>query len=146
MLPRCVGSPRERRRYFFFSLFCEGSVSSLFSYKLGQVQPAGGAVGTPTTASITAVYTALSARVRLQHVKAGDLINFVPGANLGMWVESFEPNRWILVRDKKGEAIWAWQLYLLGEGRTRLITRLWMRDAWASPMIIYCPLQDVGDI
>jgi hypothetical protein len=121
-------------------------VSLLFFYKLGQVQPACGAVGTPTTASITAVYTTLSARVRLQHVKAGDLIHFVPGANLGMWFESFEPNRWMLVRDKKGEAIWAWQLYLLGEGRTRLITRLWMRDAWASPMIIYCLLQDVGDI
>ena len=82
----------------------------------------------------------------LQHDKAADLIHFVPGANLGMWVESFEPNRWMLVRDKKGEAIWAWQLYLLGEGRTRLIIRLWMRDAWASPMIIYCLLQDVGDI
>lgn len=49
------------------------------------------------------------------------------------------------MRDKKGEAIWAWQLYLLGEGRTRLITLLWMRDAWASPMIIYCLLQDVAD-
>lgn len=83
-----------------------------------------------------------------QHGEVGDTAvrDAVPGANLGMWVESFEPNRWILVRDKKGEAIWAWQLYLLGEGRTRLITRLWMRDAWASPMIIYCLLQDVGDI
>jgi hypothetical protein len=29
----------------------------------------------------------------LQHDKAADLIHFVPGANLGMWVESFEPNR-----------------------------------------------------
>jgi len=28
----------------------------------------------------------------------------------------------------------------------RLITRLWMRDARASPMIIYYLLQVVGDI
>ena len=26
------------------------------------------------------------------------------------------------------------------------LLRLGMRDAWASPMIIYCLLQDVGDI
>jgi hypothetical protein len=47
---------------------------------------------------------------------AGDLIPFVPGVNSSMWAESFEPNRWMHRRNKKGEATWAWQLYLLGEG------------------------------
>ena len=31
-------------------------------------------------------------------------------------------------------------------GRELSLLRLGMRDAWASPMIIYCLLQDVGDI
>lgn len=52
----------------------------------------------------------------------------------------------MLWRDKKGEATWAWGLYPLGEGRTRLITRLRVRYAWASPMIVYYLLQDVGEI
>jgi len=48
--------------------------------------------------------------------------------------------------DRKGEATWAWGLYPQSERHTRLISRLRMRYAWISPMIIYYLIQDVGNI
>jgi hypothetical protein len=72
-----------------------------------------------------------------QHIEVGDLVPMLPGAEVGMWVKGFEANSWMLWWDRKGEATWAWGLYPQGEGRTRLISRLRVRYAWTSPMIIY---------
>jgi hypothetical protein len=81
-----------------------------------------------------------------QHVEVGDLVPMLPGTEVGMWVKGFEANRWMLWWDKKGKATWAWGLYPHVEGRMRLISRLRVRYAWTSPMIIYYLIQDVGDI
>jgi hypothetical protein len=93
--------------------------------------------GRPSTREIIPEY---------QHVEVGDLVPMLPGTEVGMWVKGFEANRWMLWWDKKGEATWAWELYPQGEGRTRMISRLHVRYAWTSPMIIYYLIQDVGDI
>jgi hypothetical protein len=81
-----------------------------------------------------------------QHIEVGDLVPMLPGTEVGMWVKGFEANRWMLWWDRKGEATWAWGLYPQGERHTRLISRLRVRYAWTSPMIIYYLIQDVGDI
>ena len=93
--------------------------------------------GRPSTREIIPEY---------QHVEVGDLVPMLPGTEVGMWVKGFEANRWMLWWDKKGEATWAWDLYPQDEGRTRMISRLRVRYAWTSPMIIYYLIQDVGDI
>jgi hypothetical protein len=81
-----------------------------------------------------------------QHIEVGDLVPMLPGTEVGMWVKGFEANRWMLWWDRNGEATWVWGLYPQGAGRTRLISRLRVRYAWTSLMIIYYLIQDVGDI
>lgn len=81
----------------------------------------------------------------LQHIEVGELIPFQPNTNVGMWTKDFERERWILWWDKKGKSTRVWELYPQGEGHTRLITRLRMRYAWASPTGFYYLLGDAGD-
>jgi hypothetical protein len=82
----------------------------------------------------------------LQHVDVGDLVGMLPGTEVGMWVKGFEANRCMLWWDRNGDATWAWGLCPQGERHTRLISRLCVRYAWTSPMIIYYLIQDVGEI
>lgn len=81
----------------------------------------------------------------LQHLKVGDRIP------MSRWnyftVQAFEPNQWMLWRapGKQGWT-WAWGLYPMGEGRTRLVARIRGRHPWRSPMIIpSLLLMEVGD-
>lgn len=82
----------------------------------------------------------------LQHLEAGDVIPMGPGGSSGLWVKDSEPHRWMLWGDKKGYATWLWLLDPIGEGRTRLITRVGAHYRWTSPNILFSLLMDVGDI
>jgi hypothetical protein len=82
----------------------------------------------------------------LQHVAVGDMIPFSPDGKQGMWVKTFEANRWMLWWDNKGDATWLWGLSPQDESYTRLITRNRVRYTWGLPWVLYYLLQDVGDI
>ncbi len=64
----------------------------------------------------------------------------------GFWVKAFEPDRWLLWWDKKGDVTWLWMLEPIDESRTRLITRVHIHYRWSSPWILFSLLLDVGDI
>ncbi len=82
----------------------------------------------------------------LQHIAVGDLVPLGPGEKSGFWVKEFEPNRWILWWDQKGDVSWLWLLDPMGDGRTRLITRVRVHYRWISPGILFSLAMDVGDI
>ena len=82
----------------------------------------------------------------LQQVAVGDLIPISPVGTFGLRVKEFEPNRWMLWWDDKGNTSWYWGLSPLDEHATRLITRIRMHYHWLSPTILIFLLEDVGDI
>lgn len=82
----------------------------------------------------------------LQHLAVGDFIPMGPAKEFGLWVKAFEPNRWLLWGDKKGETTWLWALSQLDEVHTRLISRVRIRYNCSSPAIIFNLILDVGDI
>ena len=82
----------------------------------------------------------------LQHLEIGDLIPFSPDGKQGMWVKTFEPDRWMLWVAKEDQSTWTWGLYPQDESHTRLITRLHVRYTWRLPWGLYYLIQDVGDI
>jgi hypothetical protein len=81
-----------------------------------------------------------------QHVHVGDLIPMSPGGKVGVCVRDFESNRWLLWWDQKGKVTWLWGLDPLDDTGTRLISRVRMKYDWASPVILFELLFDVGDI
>jgi hypothetical protein len=94
-------------------------------------------LGTPSTNRIVP---------ELQHLEVRDLIPFSPDGKQGMWVKTFEANRWMLWWDNKGDATWLWELSPQDESHTRLITRNRVCYTWGLPWVLYYLLQDVGDI
>ena len=67
----------------------------------------------------------------LQHLEIGQTVPMAPGAPTALnafLVEGFETDRWLLWR--KPDSTWAWRLTDLGEGRTRLVTRMHTADEW----------------
>ncbi len=82
----------------------------------------------------------------LQQVAVGDLISISPDGTFGLRVKDFEPNRWMLWWDTKGDTTWYWGLSPLDAQATRLITRMRLRYHWLSPAILMNLLGDVGDI
>jgi len=48
--------------------------------------------------------------LELQHVAVGDLIPISPVGTFGLRVKDFEPNRWVLWWDTKGDTTWYWGL------------------------------------
>lgn len=81
-----------------------------------------------------------------QQIEPGLFIPFTPDQKHGMWVREFQPVRYILWEDKKGQASWLWFLNPLPTGETRLITRLRTRYDWKSLWILYYLIYDAGDI
>ena len=63
-----------------------------------------------------------------------------------MWLKEFKVHEHILWWDKKGKATWLWHLSEIGQGRTRLITRLRTQYDFKFPWVIYYILYDLGDI
>lgn len=82
----------------------------------------------------------------LQHLAVGDVIPLSPNGKSGLWVKALEPNQWMLWGDNKGDVTWYWGLSPLGDGHTRLITRVRNRYRWTSPSILFSLPMDVGDI
>jgi hypothetical protein len=82
----------------------------------------------------------------LQQVAVGDLIPISPDGTFGLRVKEFEPHRWMLWWDDKGNTSWYWRLSPLDAHATRLITRIRMHYHWLSPTILIFLLEDVGDI
>ncbi len=82
----------------------------------------------------------------LQHLAVGDLVPMSPGGKVGLWVKDFEPDRWMLWWDRKGDVSRLWLLDSVGDSRTRLITRVRVRYRWISAGILFSLAMDVGDI
>ena len=70
----------------------------------------------------------------LQRIRADDLIPMGPGADSGMRVKEFVPDRSILWWSKRNPpTTWAWALDPTIDGGTRLVTRVRSRSSWAHP-------------
>ena len=82
----------------------------------------------------------------LQEVHVGDYLPMRADGKVGVWVKDFDPDRWLLWWDKKGDTTWLWQLDPLDARHTRLISRLRMRYHWTSPGMLLLLLVDVGDV
>jgi hypothetical protein len=81
----------------------------------------------------------------LQHLQVGDLFPMSPDGKLGLLVREIEAGRWMLWGDEEGRTNWLWALEPTEESRTRLITRVRMKYAWRSPMILFDLAIDLGD-
>ncbi len=82
-----------------------------------------------------------------QHLAVGEVIPLSPDGTQGQSGKAFEPNRWMLWRDKAGDTTWYWGLEPLDERQTRLITRIRMHYRWTSPMaILFDLLVEFADI
>ena len=82
-----------------------------------------------------------------QHIEVGDLVPLGPGDNSGMRVKEFEMGRSIVWWDDKNQlTTWTWLLDPLGEGSTRLVTRVRARSSWRHPTTaIWLLLTELAD-
>jgi hypothetical protein len=72
----------------------------------------------------------------LQHLEVGQLVPMsakAPSDVTAFKVDSFEVNRWLLWR--KPDSTWAWTLTGLGDGTTRLLTRVHAAYEWRDPAL-----------
>lgn len=69
-----------------------------------------------------------------QEVHVGDVVPMSPDGKFGLWVESFETNKWIVWQDKNREVTWTWYIVPEEENQCRLITRIRMNYRWLSLM------------
>ena len=83
---------------------------------------------------------------RFQNPKIGDVIPMSPDGKQGPSVKDFEEARWTLWWDGKGGMPWAWGLYPVDEGHTRLITRVRLHYDWRPPSIRFHMLVEFTDI
>jgi hypothetical protein len=85
--------------------------------------------------------------VDLQHIQVGDLVPLGPGEKSGMFVKGFVVNRSMLWwTGKNGQTTWAWGLYPIPGGATRLVTRVRTPFSWAQPMsAVWLVLTEVAD-
>ena len=83
---------------------------------------------------------------QFQNPKIGDVIPMSPDGMQGPYVKDFEQNRWMLWWDGKGAMSWAWALYPVNEGHTRLITRVRLHYDWWSLSILFDMLVEFTDI
>jgi hypothetical protein len=82
----------------------------------------------------------------LQHLSVGDFIPIGPVKDAGMWVESFDPNRWILWKNKAGDATWLWAIEPSAEAESRLVTRNRVLYRWLSPTMLFNLLVEFADL
>ncbi|MFS8082315.1 MAG: hypothetical protein ACMG51_02595 [Ginsengibacter sp.] len=83
---------------------------------------------------------------KFQNIEMNQFIPFAPDQKNGMWVKDFQKFTYILWVDKIGNASWLWYLIDVGDGNTRLLTRLKTKYIWKGFWIIYYLLYDIGDI
>ena len=71
----------------------------------------------------------------LQDLEVGQLVSMspTPSETTAFKVDSFVPNEWLLWR--KPDSTWSWVLCDLGDGRTRLVTRVHALYDWSRPAI-----------
>jgi hypothetical protein len=69
-----------------------------------------------------------------QNVHIGDVVPMSPDGKFGLWVESFETNKWIVWQDKNEDVTWTWVIVPEDNSQCRLITRIRMKYRWLSPM------------
>jgi hypothetical protein len=83
----------------------------------------------------------------LQHMEPGDLVPMGPGESSGMWVKDLVPNQWMLWWNRSEEqTTWAWGLYPLPGGGTRLVTRVRAPYSWRQPIsFVWLALFEVAD-
>jgi hypothetical protein len=75
----------------------------------------------------------------------GDLVPISPDGKMGFYVKDVRIGSWMLWWDNSGGMTFAWGLYRADGDRTRLVTRVRMRDEVLSPAILFDLALDVGD-
>ncbi len=84
----------------------------------------------------------------LQHLHVGQWVPMsptVPTEVTAFRVDAFETERWLLWR--KPDSTWVWTLTDLGDGRTRLVTRVRALHEWRKPLtaLLGIALMEFGD-
>jgi hypothetical protein len=83
----------------------------------------------------------------LQHLEVGQWVPMSPTPSdaTALKVDSFEVNRWLLWR--KPDSTWVWTLTELGDGKTRLVTRVHALYDWMKPAsaLLGLVLMELGD-
>jgi hypothetical protein len=84
----------------------------------------------------------------LQHLHVGQWMPMSPAAPTEVTafrVDGFETERWLLWR--KPDSTWVWTLTDLGDGRTRLVTRVRALHEWRKPLtaLLGVALMELGD-
>jgi hypothetical protein len=84
----------------------------------------------------------------LQHLEVGQWVPMSPtkpSAATALKVDGFEVNRWLLWR--KPDSTWSWTLTSLGDGQTRLVTRVHAVYDWRNPALalLGVVLMELGD-
>jgi hypothetical protein len=85
----------------------------------------------------------------LQHLQAGQWVPMSPAATptdrTALKVHSFEVNQWLLWT--KPDSTWTWQLTPVGDGGTRLVTRIHAVYDWQHPLmaLLGVVLMEFGD-
>jgi hypothetical protein len=84
---------------------------------------------------------------QFQHLAVGQWVPMSPTPSevTAFKVHSFEPQAWLLW--VKPDSTWSWRLTNLGDGRTRLVTRIRARYDWSRPLnaALSVLLMEVGD-
>lgn len=83
----------------------------------------------------------------LQKLEIGQWVSMspTPSERSAFKVDSFVENEWLLWR--KSDSTWSWLLEDLGDGRTRLVTRVHARYDWSQPLsaVFGVVLLELGD-
>ncbi len=80
-----------------------------------------------------------------QGLSPGDIIPMSPDGKQGMNVLLMEAPR-TMVWGTTGDTTWTWQLDEVGDGSTRLLSRVRSHYEWLSPSIAFSALVEFGDI
>jgi hypothetical protein len=80
----------------------------------------------------------------LQGLKPGDLLPMSPDGKHGIRVHALEEPSW-MIWGTPGDTSWAWALDPLGEGSTRLITRVRSKVQWRMSSVVFAVLLEVAD-
>ncbi len=81
----------------------------------------------------------------LQNLTVGDIVPMSPDGKHGIQVQRMDPPL-SMVWGAPGNNSWAWQLEPIGDGSTRLVSRIRARYRWFSPAILFSALVEFGDI
>ncbi|MBN1306054.1 MAG: hypothetical protein JXA13_16575 [Anaerolineales bacterium] len=82
----------------------------------------------------------------LQESFPGQLIPVSPDGKQGFYVKEFAENEWMLWWDQGDSVTWVWMISPVGEGQSRLVTRVRVRYHWSLRDVFFNLILEFCDI